>query len=425
MDKYQPILSLRLLNGEQLESGNTANARFTTEGGTIGSSQQCQWPLQDQMGSISGMQCQILWNDQSFCLQTINEPVYVNHAAISMYAGPVRLSAGDQIQIGQLKLKAHINLTGQEGEDTMLTSPQALVSADANPLDTLLEEKITLAPHYDDSFTLAPTINGELTPDPLKALDCESLTTLEDAKKSEEAFSVLQQNHYQHSRFNSPLSDNQRNTMVQEFMDLPEINTHEDDLPFDVEHVAINPLMQGLGAHLNLQNSQQANDFLVEIGKTLRAAIEGLLALQQQQESLQDKQLRPIEDNPLRLNCSYQETLNLMFTDQRSPVHLSPPSAISESLHNMQLHYQANQAAISTALDTMLNAFSPAHLLKRFSHYRRASDNREADAAWAWEMYTNYFDELSSSRQQGFEKLFYEVYTHAYDRALRKGLEGA
>ncbi len=41
-----------------------------------------------------------------------------------------------------------------------------------------------------------------------------------------------------------------------------------------------------------------------------------------------------------------------------------------------------------------------------------------------WEMYSNYYKELSSSRQQGFEN-YSIVYSHAYDRALRKGLEEA
>ena len=53
-------------------------------------------------------------------------------------------------------------------------------------------------------------------------------------------------------------------------------------------------------------------------------------------------------------------------------MHLSPTAAVSESLTNMQLHYQANLEAISVALDTMLDAFSPERLLARFSQYQRA-----------------------------------------------------
>lgn len=40
-------------------------------------------------------------------------------------------------------------------------------------------------------------------------------------------------------------------------------------------------------------------------------------------------------------------------------------------------------------------------------------------------MYKNYYEELTSKRQYGFEKLFWEVYSQAYDKALRdKQTEG-
>lgn len=61
--------------------------------------------------------------------------------------------------------------------------------------------------------------------------------------------------------------------------------------------------------------------------------------------------------------------------------------------------------------------------MTRFSHYLRSSERQDQDAAWAWEMYKNYYKELSSCRQQGFEKLFGEVYEQAYDRALRQGMK--
>ena len=47
-----------------------------------------------------------------------------------------------------------------------------------------------------------------------------------------------------------------------------------------------------------------------------------------------------------------------------------------------------------------------------------AQDAPAADD-WAWGMYTHYYDELASARQRGFEKLFWEVFEQAYDRALR------
>ncbi|EMI5490672.1 type VI secretion system-associated FHA domain protein TagH [Providencia stuartii] len=423
MDKYLPTISFRLINSELLESGYVSSMTFSQDGGQIGSSPQCEWQIQDSHNSVAPVQCSILWKDKHFCLKASTESVYVNNAVVPSYLDAVRLAHGDQIKLGQLKLSVNISLTGQPKEDLMAVTPQSLVSSNSNPLDSLFDTTPTQS-HEPIHYELAPTVQGSLTYDPLQALENESLSLISQTKQQSADPLLMNGTHFAQFSAN-PSSDNQGNTMVQEFMDLPKITPTLDDSITDIEHVAVNPLMQGLGIHLNLQTSQQANDFLVELGKTVRSAIEGLLALQQQQESLQDKQLRPIEDNPLRLNSSYQETMALMFTDARSPVHLSAPSAVAESLHNMQLHYQANQAAISTALSTMLAAFSPEHLLNRFAHYRRASDNTSTDDAWAWEMYNNYYKELSSSRQQGFEKLFYEVYTHAYDRALRKGLEEA
>lgn len=222
--------------------------------------------------------------------------------------------------------------------------------------------------------------------------------------------------------------------MDQAFIDLPQISTFLNgkqaggkpeglNSQMEQHHVAITPLMRGFDAQLPIRNSQEAHDFLEEAGKTLKATIEGLLALQRSQHGLRDKHLRPIEDNPLRLNMDYDTTLNLMFADQKSPVHLSAPAAVAESLDNLRLHHQANQQAITQALNTMLEAFSPERLLTRFTHYLRSNERQEQDSAWAWDMYKNYYNELASSRQQGFEKLFGEVYEQAYDRALRQGMK--
>ena len=147
--------------------------------------------------------------------------------------------------------------------------------------------------------------------------------------------------------------------------------------------------------------------------------MEGLLALQQEQNSLSDKHLRPIEDNPLRLNLDYSTTMDVLFGDQKSPVHLAAPAAVSESLHNLLIHNEANRLAITTALGAILDAFSPQLLLQRFENYRRSNEKQNGGGSWAWEMYKNYYEELTSKRQYGFEKLFWEVYSQAYDKALR------
>ncbi|MDE9480408.1 type VI secretion system-associated FHA domain protein TagH [Xenorhabdus bovienii] len=423
MEKQQPTLSLRVLNSEQLESGRSASCLFSVQGGTVGSSESHLWSVQDQQGNIHPSQFSVQWRDGAFCLQVLAEPVQINNAALTPQSSLIRLQQGDQIKAGNLSIKIHISFSDADRVDPSTVSPESLVSSYSNPLDAMMEGAVAQKAVFADDNSIAPTIQHSFSDDPLRVLDSESLTTLKQQVEADDTEQLLPPDHFQSPPFANPISDNRGSVMDQEFLDLPGITSERQYADMDVDHVAITPLMRGLDAQLPLHDSQQANDFLQEMGKTMKAAIEGLLALQREQHGLRDKQLRPIEDNPLRLNMDYDTTMQVMFSDQKSPVHLSAPAAVSESLHNLQLHYQANREAISAALDTMLEAFSPDQLLRRFSHYRRSNEVRNKDAAWAWEMYTNYYRELASSRQQGFEKLFREVYEQAYDRALRQGLE--
>jgi type VI secretion system protein ImpI len=191
-------------------------------------------------------------------------------------------------------------------------------------------------------------------------------------------------------------------------------------------HMLSGPLFRGLG--VSVVDSRQAQDVQMtseEIGAALQAAVKGLLELHQHVDSgrygVINKNLQPIEDNPLRLGLPYEETVKTMFSNDTGSVHLSAPSAISESLKNLKDHNDVVQVATTLALGQIVQAFSPETLMKRFERYRRSYEIPEQNQnAWAWEMYQSYYRELTSDRQQGFEKLFWEVFDQAYDRLLRE-----
>ena len=277
------------------------------------------------------------------------------------------------------------------------------------------------APHYPGMthrHQLADTVVNGFSADPLQALQSESLITTGDPLSGIAA-----------ARPSAPLSDPASNGGINTpFMDLPPIYASPGDRNDDVSaaemaqrHLAVTPLLRGLGGSLTMSNSDDADDFLEEAGRTLQAAIKGLLDLQQQRNSLSDKHLRPLEDNPLRLNMDYATALDVMFAEGKSPVHLAAPAAVSESLRNVRHHEEANRAAIVESLRVLLDAFSPQNLLRRFVQYRRSHELRQPlDDAGAWQMYSHYYEELASDRQQGFEMLFNEVYAQVYDRVLRE-----
>lgn len=190
-------------------------------------------------------------------------------------------------------------------------------------------------------------------------------------------------------------------------------------------HLVTGPIFRGLG--VNAASNDDAADLQLlseEMGASLKAAIAGVLNIHKQVESSRyggmNKNLQPIEDNPLRLGMTYEQTVLTLFDSNRSPVHLSAPAAIDESLKLVQHHNTAVESAISEALTHILNAFSPDVLMRRFMNYRRPGQLiNESQEEWAWNMYESYFKELASNRQQGFEKLFWEIFDQFYDKKLR------
>lgn len=193
-----------------------------------------------------------------------------------------------------------------------------------------------------------------------------------------------------------------------------------------VNHLVTGPILDGLGVDLSDEHDMERMHLLSqELGESLQACVRGLLDLHQQVSESRfgtlNRNLQPIEDNPLRLGLSYEETIRTLYDAEKSVVHLSAPAAIAESLKTVRDHNEAMQFATSEALSQILNAFSPQVMLRRFHHYKRNSDATQTSTdAWAWNMYCSYYQELTSNRQRGFEKLFWEIFEQAYDRKIRE-----
>ncbi|EGU30264.1 type VI secretion system-associated FHA domain protein TagH [Vibrio scophthalmi] len=191
-------------------------------------------------------------------------------------------------------------------------------------------------------------------------------------------------------------------------------------------HLLTGPMLNGLGVDVgNSHDMDKMHMLSEELGQSLQACVKGLLQLNQQvcegRFGVMNRNLQPIEDNPLRLGLSYEETIRTLYDTDKSLVHLSAPAAISESLKNVRDHNEAMQHATGEALSQILNAFSPQVLLRRFQHYKRNGDlDNQSPESWAWEMYCHYYQELTSDRQKGFEKLFWEIFEQSYDKKVRE-----
>ncbi|MBS8230723.1 type VI secretion system-associated FHA domain protein TagH [Marinobacter salarius] len=436
--EHQPTHNLKLVvsNPTQVASGLAREHVFGISGGSIGSAGSDTWQLSSHRTGAVGGHAEVRFMDGVFCLIDRSGRTYINSGTQPVGRGRrARLKSGDTITIGRYQLKAEV-LSGQrqdgnlpeEAEDATLVNVDEgeLMRAEERELETVGDEPLQgLQPAPGETFSDDPlqawsAPRGESQhADVAESRDRESLLADKPEWYASEGAVTDEYRENRDVAMGLPMRKGEGDRMSETTKPARRRETSDQSR----QHISGAPLLRGMDTDLGFADSDEMRLFLEEAGQTLKATVEGLLALHQGEDSRHQAlrtRLQPIEDNPLRLGEDYNETVQTLFASQRSPVHLSAPAAVSESLQSLHHHQLATQTAIREGLDAILHAFSPEALLRRFHGYRRGLKTDEDESNWAWEMYQHYYRELSSSRQQGFERLFQEVFEQAYDQQLRQ-----
>lgn len=428
----QVDLRLTISNPREMGSGAQTHYLFGRCGGSIGSATSDSWRLSAQRTGVVAGHTEIRHIDGGYCLIDRSGRTFINSASLPVGRGRrARLSEGDQIRIGRYQIKATLTANDAPAASMMDDDPvdaDELVNA---PEDALQQSMADDPMQIDPLQDLPPAIEEREQRDALRGLYPETEAPVVTAQEED----TLLANDPAWLGGRQQLGDTERDDRDRA-LGLPTLDGRingrrqrmEDVRPAPRKdrsrrHISGAPMLQGMDTPLEFSDSDEMRLFLEEAGQTLKATVSGLLELHQNEDSRHQAlrtRLQPIEDNPLRLGQTYDDTMQTLYASERSPVHLSAPAAVSESLTGLRHHQQATQVATREALDAILQAFSPKALLCRFHGYRRGLQTGEAEPAWAWEMYQQYYDELNSSRQQGFERLFDEVFEQAYDHHLRQ-----
>ncbi len=421
------ILKLTVTNPAGLGRGTAVEHCFGINGGSIGTATNDTWQLSPhRTGAVAG-HAEVRFVDSGFCLIDRSGRTFINSASQPVGRGRrARLSHGDIVGIGRYQIRAELRGTEasqmlEEAEDDRLINGEIAELVRFSGGEDALEIREPLegfAPIGGISTNNDPLSQWE---NKVHAGDKAEL----DLLASEPAWFAAKTevtDEYRENRdvaVGLPIRKAERDRMS----DTSTIAEHRREADQSRKYISGAPLMRGMDAELEFTDSEDMQLFLEEAGQTLKATIDGLLALHQSEDSRHQAlrtRLQPIEDNPLRLGGDYESTVQTLFASQRSPVHLSAPAAVRESLESLNHHQLASRAAISEALEAILHAFSPEALLRRFHGYRRGLKPSEDEGRWAWDMYQHYYRELKSSRQQGFERLFQDVFDQAYDQHLRQ-----
>ncbi|WP_297792902.1 type VI secretion system-associated FHA domain protein TagH [uncultured Marinobacter sp.] len=434
MDERQS-LTLKISNPTTVGSGLLPEHVFTMAGGSIGTAENDTWKLSSHRTGAMAGHAEVRFIDGEFCLIDRSGRTYINSASQPIGRGRrARLKSGDTISIGRYQIRADLVRGRQHA-----ASPNLEGSAEDHALVNVEENSLVRGEGSEPETTgheplqgLAPAPGQAVSKDPLDQWEADAEWS-EDVSNNQEidlmaskpewfaAEGEVSDEYREHRDVAVGLPVRQGD---QDRMSVQQPRkTRRESTDHSRQHISGAPLLKGMESELDFGDSDEMRLFLEEAGQTLKATVEGLLALHQGEDSRHQAlrtRLQPIEDNPLRLGQSYQDTIQTLFASQRSPVHLSAPAAVSESLQSLRHHQVATSEAIREALDAILHAFSPEALLRRFHGYRRGLQQHEDEGRWAWTMYEHYYRELKSSRQQGFERLFQEVFEQAYDQHLRQ-----
>lgn len=444
-------LVFHIMNPANIEGGTLPHYSFDHLGGTIGS-QGANWLLTDYSGNIASIHAEIRLEHGHFCLIDRSGHTHINGNIEPMGLNRIiQLTDGDQLQMGKYKIQVqfndesyrHINRPNDMAIGELLDPLKARRESDylmnLQPLTAVYKEPIAAKEPLSALGT--SRASQRYARDPLSAFKEQKIKQAQKPLAEQMVNLGVGEEHFTPADFTET---NQQAIAIQfnqpnagDPPDMSNKTTDSDSAHWteslaqqgdktELDHIIVAPLLRGMQTTLDKMDAQQAHDFLLEAGRTIKAMIDGLQNLydedctQDRNLALLTRNFQPIEDNPLRLKQSYSETVESMFSPNRSKVHLSPPAAVAESLEMMDHHQHAILDAIGNSLDTLLKAFNPEVLKRRFANYAKVGDDHIQDEAWAWQMYTHYYSELISSRQEGFEKLFWEVFEQTYDRSMRQ-----
>ncbi|SHK17515.1 FHA domain protein [Marinobacter antarcticus] len=447
MDERQVTrLKLTAINPGSTRSGASIEHSFGPQGGSIGTAGNDTWQLSAHRTGVVPGHAEVRLLDGGYCLIDRSGRTYINSGTQPVGRGRrARLNQGDTVSIGRYRLRAELlEELSEAPADQELERREA---AEDRRLVDVGEGELARGAGRESALQVAEPLEG-LAPAEAETVSADPMVHWQDepARADQEERTLMAServwfsaeadvtDEYRENRdvaMGLPVRKGEKDRMSQTNIGAQDRessarkNDHKSNHKSDQsrKHISVAPLMQGMESGLGFADSDGMQLFLEEAGQTLKAAIEGLLALHQSEDSRHQAlrtRLQPIEDNPLRLGGDYGETVQTLFASQRSPVHLSAPAAVQESLQSLNHHQRATREAISEALEAILHAFSPEALLRRFHGYRRGLQQNEEEGRWAWDMYQHYYRELKSSRQQGFERLFQEVFDQAYDQHLRQ-----
>lgn len=163
------LMTLSIINLEQLQHNVTARHLFDRTGGTIGSA-GATWLINDHERTVAPIHCEIRWMEGGFCVIDRCQRTYLNDSLDSLGSlAPRRLQEGDQLCVGAYRLQVQLSQADASSLEDLFSPEQRnldhwLVEVSVNAWQPISGATQVVA---DICSAFAPGIGN----DPLAALD--------------------------------------------------------------------------------------------------------------------------------------------------------------------------------------------------------------------------------------------------------------
>jgi type VI secretion system protein len=189
---------------------------------------------------------------------------------------------------------------------------------------------------------------------------------------------------------------------------------------------AIQAFLEGAGLTGKDVKPAEADEFLRQSGKIVRAAVEGAMALLAARATAK-KELRAEErtmvasrdNNPLKLMSDPQEVLGYLFeTKEPAGGFLDPVTAVNDAFEDLRAHEVALFAAMRAALMGAIQRFDPKTLEAELEKGAGSLGlNRKAKL---WELFAAYQQKLARDADDDFNKVFGREFMGTYMAQVKR-----
>jgi type VI secretion system FHA domain protein len=453
---------------------------FGVGGGSIGRAPECDWVLASPY--VSRHHATVFCIDGVFYIESASENGVAVNTPQSVLPRLERraLKAGDRLFIDEYEIS--VGLSGAQGSDAEYSSrsplldpfstsdepPRAAIDeldqigeSNLDPLKGLSGSSPNTAPRRDSAWNHSSSLADHFTPPPVAPLAPSVLPIAEDwnqtefnrpARSPERAKAPAIKDEPSKA---APVPTEWGNLAANKVASVP---TEWDNpaankapveplVPFVPEHTAprtswhsgppvtpaVTPRVSEPVPMFSAPESRPANANAMPspslqagaaMDPIMRNMVQGLIEVLRARAEFRNQFRLPVtrvrtgENNPLKFAINADDAMDSL-TSRRNAGFMPAAEAFEDAFNDIRFHQLAMLAGMRAGFECVMNRFDPQKLQERFDRQLKHSGFLAVTSKLRyWDLYADWFEELSGDADGAFQRLFGEEFASAYEQQL-------